>query len=242
MRKTKFQIHDDKVFEGYSDNTSWNGFANPYFDEETYKQVVSYYIKKSKSDEENLEYWNEWKTDFKNAKGLLINTDSPSPLTVFGMGYGLCWHEVRKEIKVSKLQHRQGRQGISYYCELRVGRTCYASIDQEANGGDERVNWNNTEHYLFIHHWILDTQKNFLKEHDEWWLDYESKQSWFDGNKAKKTQEIKEKYILWDKLAKEKPQSWKEARKIQEKLGFFDDMVGTWTTMFVEDKVGHKYN
>ena len=242
MRKTKFQIHDDKVFEGYSDNTSWNGFANPYFDEETYKQVVSYYIKKSKSDEENLEYWNEWKTDFKNAKGLLINTDSPSPLTVFGMGYGLCWHEVRKEIKVSKLQHRQGRQGISYYCELRVGRTCYASIDQEANGGDERVNWNNTDHYLFIHHWILDTQKNFLKEHDEWWLDYESKQSWFDGNKAKKTQEIKEKYILWDKLAKEKPQSWKEARKIQEKLGFFDDMVGTWTTMFVEDKVGHKYN
>ena len=100
MRKTKFQIHDDKVFEGYSDNTSWNGFANPYFDEETYKQVVSYYIKKSKSDEENLEYWNEWKTDFKNAKGLLINTDSQSPLTVFGMGFGLCCHEVRKEIKV----------------------------------------------------------------------------------------------------------------------------------------------
>ena len=147
-----------------------------------------------------------------------------------------------KTITVSKLQHRLGRQGISYCCELRVGRTCYASIDQEANGGDERVNWNNTEHYLFIHHWILDTQKNFLKEHDEWWLDYESKQSWFDGNKAKKTQEMKEKYILWDKLAKEKPQSWKEARKIQEKLGFFDDMVGTWTTMFVEDKVGHKYN
>ena len=147
-----------------------------------------------------------------------------------------------KTITVSKLQHRLGRQGISYCCELRVGRTCYASIDQEANGGDERVNWNNTEHYLFIHHWILDTQKNFLKEHDEWWLDYESKQSWFDGNKAKKTQEIKEKYILWDKLAKEKPQSWKDARKNQEKLGFFDDMVGTWTTMFVEDKVGHKYN
>ena len=120
MRKTKFQIHDDKVFEGYSDNTSWNGFANPYFDEETYKQVVSYYIKKSKSDEENLEYWNEWKTDFKNAKGFVINTDSPSPLTVFGMGYGLCWHEVRKEIKVSKLQHRQGRQGISYTVSLEL--------------------------------------------------------------------------------------------------------------------------
>ena len=147
-----------------------------------------------------------------------------------------------KTLTVSKLQHRLGRQGISYCCELRVGRTCYASIDQEANGGCERVDFDNPIDYLFIHHWILDTQKNFLKEYDEWWLDYESKQSWFDGNKAKKTQELKEKYILWDKLAKEKPQSWKEARKIQQELGFFDDMVGTWTTMFVEDKVGHKYD
>ena len=147
-----------------------------------------------------------------------------------------------KTLTVSKLQHRLGRQGISYCCELRVGRTCYAFIEQEARGGDERVDWNNTEHYLFIHHWILDTQRNFLKEYDEGWLDYESKQSWFEGDKAKKKQELEEKYILWDKLAKEKPQKWSEARKIQQKLGFFDDMVGTWTTMYVENKVGHKYD
>ena len=147
-----------------------------------------------------------------------------------------------KTITVSKLQHRLGRQGISYCCELRVGRTCYAFIEQEARGGDERVDWNNTEHYLFIHHWILYTQKNFLKEYDEWWLDYESKQSWFQGDKAKKKQELEEKYILWDKLAKEKPQRYSEAREIQQKLGFFDDMVGTWTTMYVENKVGHKYD
>ena len=147
-----------------------------------------------------------------------------------------------KTITVSKLQHRLGRQGISYCCELRVGRTCYAFIEQEARGGDERVDWNNTDHYLFIHHWILDTQRNFLKMYDEAWLDYESQQSWFEGDKAKKKQELKEKYILWDKLAKEKPQRYSEAREIQQKLGFFDDMVGTWTTMYVENKVGHKYD
>ena len=147
-----------------------------------------------------------------------------------------------KTLTVSKLQHRLGRQGISYCCELRVGRTCYAFIEQEARGGDERVDWNNTEHYLFIHHWILDTQRNFLKMYDEAWLDYESKQRWFEGDKAKKKQELEEKYILWDKLAKEKPQKWTEAREIQQKLGFFDDMVGTWTTMYVENKVGHKYD
>ena len=147
-----------------------------------------------------------------------------------------------KTITVSKLQHRLGRQGISYCCELRVGRTCYAFIEQEARGGDERVDWNNTEHYLFIHHWILDTQRNFLKMYDEAWLEYESEQSWFEGDKAKKKQELEEKYILWDKLAKEKPQRYSEAREIQQKLGFFDDMVGTWTTMYVENKVGHKYD
>ena len=147
-----------------------------------------------------------------------------------------------KTLTVSKLQHRLGRQGISYCCELRVGRTCYAFIEQEARGGDERVDWNNTEHYLFIHHWILDTQRNFLKMYDEAWLEYESEQSWFEGDKAKKKQELEEKYILLDKLAKEKPQKWTEAREIQQKLGFFDDMVGTWTTMYVENKVGHKYD
>ena len=243
MRKTKFQIHDDKVFEGYSDNTTWNGFANPYFDEKTYKQIVSYYIKKSNNDEENLEYWNQYKTDFKNAKGFVINKDSASPLTVYGMGYGLCWHEVRKEITVSKLQHRLGRQGISYCCELRVGRTCYASIDQEANGGCERVDFDNTKDYLFIHHWILDTQKNFLSKNDIEWIEYMVQLGHYKNKDAKqKKQEIECKYKLWDKLALLKPKSWKEAREIQEQLGFFDDMVGSWTTTYVENKVGHKYD
>lgn len=145
------------------------------------------------------------------------------------------------KIKVSKLSHRLGRQGISYYCELRQGRTCLASVDQEANGGDERVSWCNLDHYLLLHHWILNTQKDFLREYDEWWLDHECRQSWFDGDKAQKVEELKTKYELWDKLVKEQPQKYSEARKIQERLGFFDDMIGTWTTMYVEDKVAHKY-
>ena len=105
MRKTKFQIHDDKVFEGYSDNSNWNGFANPYFDKETYKQIVSYYIEKCEEikDEEdkklNIESWDEYKIDFKKHKGFVINEDSPNAINVYGMGYGLCWHEVEEEVK-----------------------------------------------------------------------------------------------------------------------------------------------
>jgi len=159
------------------------------------------------------------------------------------MGYGLCWHEVRKQITVSKLQHRQGRQGISYYCELRVGRTCYASIDQEANGGDERVNWNNTEHYLFIHHWILDTQKDFLRKYDVEYIELMVELGYKTLEESyKEKQELTKKYNLWEKLAQKQPKSWPEARKIQQKLGFFDDMVGTWTTIYVENKLAHKYN
>ena len=71
------------------------------------------------------------------------------------------------KITVSKLSHRLSRNGwISYNCELRKGRTCLAAVDQEGVGGDERVAWNNTEHYLLIHHWIMDTQRDFWREHE----------------------------------------------------------------------------
>ncbi len=148
-----------------------------------------------------------------------------------------------KTLTVSKLQHRLGRQGISYCCELRVGRTCYASIDQEANGGCERVDFDNPKDYLFIHHWILDTQKNFLSKNDIEWVEYMVELGHYKNKDAKqKKQEIESKYKLWDKLALQKPNSWKEAREIQEQLGFFDDMVGSWTTTYVENKVAHKYD
>ena len=149
-----------------------------------------------------------------------------------------------KTITVSKLSHRLSRNGwISYNCELRVGRTCYAAIDQEGVGGDERVAWADVDHYLFIHHWILDTQKDFLRKNDVEWIDayvhlgYKTLEESY-----KEKQELIKKYNLWDELAKKQPKTWPEAREIQQKLGFFDDMVGSWTTVFVEKKVGDKYN
>ena len=149
-----------------------------------------------------------------------------------------------KTITVSKLSHRLSRNGwISYNCELRVGRTCYAAIDQEGVGGDERVAWADVDHYLFIHHWILDTQKDFLIKNDVEWIDISVQL----GHKKleesyKEKQELIKKYNLWDELAKKQPKTWPEAREIQQKLGFFDDMVGSWTTVYIENKVGDKYN
>jgi len=149
-----------------------------------------------------------------------------------------------KTITVSKLSHRLSRNGwISYNCELRVGRTCYAAIDQEGIGGDERVAWAEVDQYLFIHHWILDTQKDFLRKDEIEWIDTYVQL----GHKTleesyKEKQELIKKYNLWDELAKKQPKTWPEAREIQQKLGFFDDMVGSWTTVYVENKVGDKYN
>ena len=150
-----------------------------------------------------------------------------------------------KTITVSKLSHRQNQRSgfISYCCELRVGRTCYAAVEQEGNGGDERLNWNNTDHYLFIHHWILDTQKDFYKKYEMECINYmvelghtSLKDSW------KEKAELVKKYNLWEKLAKKQPKTWSEARKIQQQLGYFDDMVGTWTTVYVENKLADRYN
>ena len=150
-----------------------------------------------------------------------------------------------KTITVSKLSHRQNQRSgwISYNCELRVGRTCYATVEQEGNGGDERLNWNNTNHYLFIHHWILDTQKDFYKKYEMECINYmvelghtSLKDSW------KEKAELVKKYNLWEKLAKKQPKTWNEARKIQQQLGYFDDMVGTWTTVYVENKLADRYN
>ena len=146
-----------------------------------------------------------------------------------------------KTIIVSKLSHRQNlRSGfISYCCELRVGRTCYAAVEQEGNGGDERVDWNNTDHYLLLHHYILNTQKDFWRKYELEALKYMVEEGWKDEIKEKI--ELQRKFLLWEKLALKKPKTWSEARKIQEKLGFFDDMVGAWTTVYIEQNYGHIY-
>ena len=81
--------------------------------------------------------------------------------------------------------------------------------------------------------------KEFYKEYQYECLNYYSKEE-----RNKEVYEFNELFReggKWDKAAKRKPKSWKEAREIQEKLGFFDDMVGTWTTVYVENKLANRY-
>ena len=143
-------------------------------------------------------------------------------------------------VTVSKVYTRLSRNGwISYNCELRQGNTCLAAVDQEGNGGCERVDWNNTDHYLLLHHYILNTQKDFWRKYEIEALQMMVEEGWKDEIKEKI--ELQRKFLLWEKLALKKPKTWSEARKIQEKLGFFDDMVGAWTTVYIEQKYGHIY-
>jgi hypothetical protein len=143
-------------------------------------------------------------------------------------------------VTVSRVYTRLSRNGwISYNCELRQGKTCLAAVDQEGNGGCERVDWNNTDHYLLLHHYILNTQKDFWRKYELEALQMMVEEGWKDEIKEKI--ELQRKFLLWEKLALKKPKTWSEARKIQEKLGFFDDMVGAWTTVYIEQKYGHIY-
>ena len=143
-------------------------------------------------------------------------------------------------VTVSKVYTRLSRNGwISYNCELRQGKTCLAAVDQEGNGGCERVDWNNTDHYLLLHHYILNTQKNFWRKYELEALQMMVEEGW--KNEIEEKIELQRKFLLWEKLALKKPKTWSEARKIQEKLGFFDDMVGAWTTVYIEQTYGHIY-
>ena len=144
-------------------------------------------------------------------------------------------------VTVSRVYTRLSRNGwISYNCELRQGNTCLASVDQEGVGGCERVDWNNTDHYLLLHHYILNTQKTFWKKHELEVWDILVEEGIKDNVKdANEKADLIKKFNLWDKLAKRHPKTWKEARQIQKVLGFFDDMVGTWTTVYIEQNYGH---
>ena len=143
-------------------------------------------------------------------------------------------------VTVSRVYTRLSRNGwISYNCELRQGKTCLAAVDQEGNGGCERVDWTNTDHYLLLHHYILNTQKNFWRRYELEALQMMVEEGW--KNEIEEKIELQRKFLLWEKLALKKPKTWSEARKIQEKLGFFDDMVGAWTTVYIEQTYGHIY-
>ena len=86
MKLTKFQIEDDKIFQGFSDGSTWNGWSNPYFTLEVAKEVLNYY--QNQPCLESREQWLEWKLEVdKQFMGI--------DLYCFGFGY--CWSEVTKE-------------------------------------------------------------------------------------------------------------------------------------------------
>ncbi len=88
----------------------------------------------------------------------------------------------------------------------------------------------------------MDTQRDFWREYEVENINYMVEL----GHKTMKDSikeklDLMKKFNLWEKLAKKKPKSWKEARGIQQQLDFHDDMVGSWTTVYVENKLADKY-
>ena len=86
MKLTKFQIEDDKIFQGFSDGSTWNGWSNPYFTLEVAKEVLKYY--RNHSNEESREEWINWKLEVdKTFMGI----------DLYYFGGGIIWSEVTKE-------------------------------------------------------------------------------------------------------------------------------------------------
>ena len=86
MKLTKFQIENDKIFQGFSDGSTWNGWGNPYFTLEVAKEVLNYY--QNQECIESRESWLNWDlTPSKQFMGI--------DLYFFGGGY--IWSEVTKE-------------------------------------------------------------------------------------------------------------------------------------------------
>ena len=86
MKLTKFQFEDDKIFQGFSDGSTWNGWNNPYFTLEVAKEVLNYY--QNQPCIESREQWLEWKLEVDKT---FMEID------LYNFGYGYCWLEVTKE-------------------------------------------------------------------------------------------------------------------------------------------------
>ena len=86
MKLTKFQIEDDKIFQGFSDGSTWNGWSNPYFTLEVAKEVLNYY--QNQECIESRESWLNW--------DLKVDTTFMG-IDLYCFGFGYCWTEVTKE-------------------------------------------------------------------------------------------------------------------------------------------------
>ena len=100
MRKTKFSIDEDREFEGYTDNTYWNGWDEPCFDEKTAQEVLDYYL--NQECKESAEGWKEsFEEVLDSDNKLIFSKMHPIYLengeTVYDMSAGYCWSESSEE-------------------------------------------------------------------------------------------------------------------------------------------------
>ena len=84
MKKTRFQIEEDPIFEGFTDGSKWNGWSNPYFTLKEAKKVLNHY--QNQECEESREQWKDWPLDKPSM------TYQGIDLYYFGGGY--VWSEV----------------------------------------------------------------------------------------------------------------------------------------------------
>ena len=93
MKLTKFQINEDKIFQGFSDGSTWNGWKNPYFTLEVAKDVLNYY--QNQECIESRESWLNW--DLTPSKQFM-------GIDLYCFGFGFCWNEVTKEEEEGELK------------------------------------------------------------------------------------------------------------------------------------------
>ena len=102
MRKTTFQINEDKTFNGYSGNTYWNGWDEPCFDQKTAQEVLDYYL-----NQKCKESANDWRECFQEVLDsedkIIFSKLTPINLangeTVYDFSFGYCWHEIEDNEK-----------------------------------------------------------------------------------------------------------------------------------------------
>ena len=69
MKEVKFYFDDDKLFDGYHDGTTWNGFQNIWVTKDVHKQVIKH---------------------FENDIDCDLNTIEPDKYGMFSYSYGYC--------------------------------------------------------------------------------------------------------------------------------------------------------
>ena len=79
---TKFGLYDEDtpIYEGFFvPNNRWNGWLQPFVNEETFKKIIKDILPTDYLDEEDQSYWE----DFKNQK--------PNKFGLYDVSWGICW-------------------------------------------------------------------------------------------------------------------------------------------------------